>query len=283
MVGRPNGLDVSEIQSVLFPRLLSADQFLLLARLVFDDISRDRAGRDSIRRRQIHLTRAAASREIAVLSADHDLVRTRGNARACVDAGSATGLDHLRARLAEDIQISAANAVVASFLRAELDEELDRVCDPLALLQSVSKHGRVHIHVFILASGAGAPVRNLDGDWRIEFTNILAIARIARRCHHRRDFGSVEFDHMRILGARIAIQPFDHRFRFLAIDAAALHQKVDRLFVRRHDAREPTNLRSHVGHGGALIDAEFLDRLACILHHLGERLAAAYVIQAENL
>ena len=69
----------------------------------------------------------------------------------------------------------------------------------------------------------------------------------------------------------------------LAIHAAPLHQEIDRFLVGRDDAGEAANLRRHVGHGGALVHAELFDGLARVLHHFGQRLAAAHVVEAENL
>src|SRR5215472_13967294 len=58
---------------------LGADQFFLFAGFVFDDVARDGARRHCERRSQVQLSRAAASREVAVLRADHDLIRTSRN------------------------------------------------------------------------------------------------------------------------------------------------------------------------------------------------------------
>ena len=77
---------------------------------VFHDVARDCAGRDCEGRRQIHLAGTAAAGEVAVLRADHNLVGTRGNARAGVDAGSATGFDHVSPRLLEDLEITSAHS-----------------------------------------------------------------------------------------------------------------------------------------------------------------------------
>lgn len=83
------------------------------------------AGRNGIGTGQVHLAGAAATREVAVLGADDDLIWTAGDAGASVDASSATGLDYMGSSFLEDIKITLADAVVAGFLRSELDVELD--------------------------------------------------------------------------------------------------------------------------------------------------------------
>src|SRR5580692_11334124 len=98
---------------------LHADQ--RLARLVFDDISSHRAGRDGQRRSQIHLSRTAAAREVAVLGADHHLIGTRRNPRPCIDASPATRLDHNRPSPLKHVQITLAQAVFPRLLRSKLD------------------------------------------------------------------------------------------------------------------------------------------------------------------
>ena len=88
---------------------------------------------------------------------------------------------------------------------------------------------------------------------------------------------------MRVLRVGIAVQALDQGFGFLAIHAAALDQEIDRLLVGRDDAGEAADLGRHVGHGGALVHAQFFDGFARVFHHLGQRLAVAHVIEAENL
>ena len=61
------------------------------------------------------------------------------------------------------------------------------------------------------------------------------------------------------------------------------HQKLDHLFIRSHDAGKASDFGRHIRHGGALVHRERLDRFACILHHLRQRLAAAHVIERKNL
>src|SRR5579883_2840920 len=41
-----------------------------------------------------------------------------------------------------------------------------------------------------------------------------------------------------------------------------------------HDSGEPADFGRHIGHGGALVDAERFHRFPGILHHLGQGLAA---------
>src|SRR4029077_1464400 len=87
-------------------------QFPLLARLIFDNVSRDRAGRDSQRTRQVHLPGAATAGKITVLCADHHLLWSRGHAWSSVDASAAARLNHFRSSLLENVEITFAHAVV---------------------------------------------------------------------------------------------------------------------------------------------------------------------------
>src|SRR5579862_5591026 len=134
-------------------RLLSPDELAFLARFVLHDVPRHSARGDRKGRRQIHLPRTASSGKIAVLRADHDLIRTRGHTRAGVDAGSATGFNHLCSRVLEDFEIAFTQAVIACFLGAELDVKLSRSGDALALPERVGEHRGIHVHIFILAGG----------------------------------------------------------------------------------------------------------------------------------
>ncbi len=88
---------------------------------------------------------------------------------------------------------------------------------------------------------------------------------------------------MRILRVRIAVQTFNHRLGLLAIHPTSFGQEVDRFLIRSNNTSEPADLSRHVGHGGALVHAEFFDGLPRILHHFRERLAAAHVVEAQNL
>src|SRR5580658_7914379 len=133
-----------------------------LARLILHNVARNCARRDRQRRSQIHLSRTAAPREVAVLRADHNLIRSRRNTRPRVDARSATRLDHNRPSLLEYSEIALAQTVLARLLRSKLNVELHRPRHVLALLQSICQHGGVHIHVFVLARGAGATVSDFD-------------------------------------------------------------------------------------------------------------------------
>src|SRR5579859_193286 len=99
-------------------------QFSLTCRLVLGDISRDGARSNREWTRQIHLSRSAAAGEVAILRANHDLIRPRRYSRTGVDAGAATRLDHGCAGFLEDIQVALAHAVFACGLRAELNVEL---------------------------------------------------------------------------------------------------------------------------------------------------------------
>src|SRR5262245_45766299 len=101
-------------------------QLPLRTGLIFHDVSGHSAVGYCIRTGQVHLARPAASGKVAVLGADHDLIRARGNSRPGVDAGAAAGLDYDGAGLLEDIQIALGYAVLTSLLRTELNVELAR-------------------------------------------------------------------------------------------------------------------------------------------------------------
>src|SRR5271166_5167400 len=94
-------------------------------RVVLNNVPSHRARSHGQRGCQIHLAWPAASGEVPVLRADHDLIGTRGYSRSRVDACAATRLDHVRARLLEDFEVTLAPRILARFLRAELDPELD--------------------------------------------------------------------------------------------------------------------------------------------------------------
>ena len=65
----------------------------LFAGFVFHDVTCNGARRDCQWARKIHLSRPAAPRKIAVLGADHNLIRPGGNPRPRVDAGSTAWLN----------------------------------------------------------------------------------------------------------------------------------------------------------------------------------------------
>jgi len=67
------------------------------------------------------------------------------------------------------------------------------------------------------------------------------------------------------------------------LHTTALHQKLNHFFIGSHNASETSNFGGHIGHGGALIHRESFDRFARVLHHLRQRLAAAHVVERENL
>ena len=104
--------------------VLDRYQFPLLTGLVFHDITRHRARRHCQRTREIHLPRPAASGEVAVLGADHNLVGPRGNARTSIDTSAATRLNGVRTSFLENIQIALANAVLARLLRSKLNDRI---------------------------------------------------------------------------------------------------------------------------------------------------------------
>src|SRR5581483_10203484 len=84
-------------------------------------------------------------------------------------------------------------------------------------------------------------------------------------------------------GVGITAQAVDHLLRSTAVHGAAFHEKVDNFVVGCDYAGKSADLGSHVGHGGAFVDAQLFDRVASVFHNLGQRLAAAHVIERENL
>src|ERR1700679_1520233 len=147
------------------------------------------------------------------------------------------------------------------------------------MFEGIAENRRVHIHVFILTRGAGSAIGDFNGNPRVEFADVLAVAGIAGGGNHGADLVRIEFDHFGVWGIAIAFETFDHPLNFLALHAAALHQKLDYLFVGSDDAGEAANFSRHIGHGGAFVDRESLNRIARVLHHFGERVAAAHVIE----
>src|SRR5439155_2477721 len=253
----------------------------LLAGLVFHDVACNRARRHGQRAGEIHLSRPAAAWEVTILGADHDLIRPRRNSGSGINASAAAWLNHMRAGVLENIDIALAYTVIARFLRSKLDIELHRVRDAFALTQGVGQYARIHIHIFILSGSARAPVSNLHRHRRIQLADVLTIPRIARRCHHGCDLGSIQLDHLSVLRVIVAAQALNQRFRLFAIHAATLNQKFDNLLVRSNDPGEPADLSRHIRHRSALIDAEFFDSFPCILHDFRQCLTAAHVVETE--
>ena len=92
---------------------------------VRDNVSRHRARGHGQRRRQVHLSGPAASGKVSVLRADHDLIGTRRYSRPGIDARATTRLDHVRAGYLKNLDVALALRVLARFLGAELNPELD--------------------------------------------------------------------------------------------------------------------------------------------------------------
>src|SRR5438552_2615345 len=253
----------------------------LLAGLIFHDVACNRARRHCQRAGKVHLSRTAAAWEVTVLGADYDLIWPRRNSGSSINASAAAWLNHKRAGVLENIDIALAYTVIARFLRSKLDIELHRVRDAFALTQGVGQYARIHIHIFIFPCRARAPVSNLHRHRRIQLADVFTIPGIAGSRHHGRDLGSVEFEDLGVLRVIVAAQALNQRFRLFAIHAATLNQKFDNLLVRSNDPGEPADLSRHIRHRGALIDAEFFNGLARILHDFRQCLAAAHVIETE--
>src|ERR1017187_8370792 len=143
--------------------------------LVLHDVARDCAGGARERTRQVHQAGTAAAREVAVLRADHKLVGTRRSPRPGINARPATGLDYVRSGLLENFQVAFPRAIFARLLRPELDVEPAALRHSPSLLQGGVQHFGVHVHVFILAGGAGSAIRDLHRDWGVEFAHKPAI------------------------------------------------------------------------------------------------------------
>src|SRR6185437_3101607 len=111
-----------------------------------------------------------------VLSADHNLIVARGYSRTRIDAGTTTRLDGVSSGLLKNLQISAANAVVARLLRSKLNVKLNRISHALSLLHRVCEHPRVHIHVFVFAGSARSPISKFNRDGSIQLANIFSVS-----------------------------------------------------------------------------------------------------------
>src|SRR5438045_2226074 len=136
-----------------------------------------------------------------------------------INAGASAWRNHMRAGVLENIDIALAYTVIARFLRSKLDIELHRVRDAFALTQGVGQNARIHIHIFILSGSARAPIGNLHRHRRIQLADVLTIPRIARRCHHGCDLGSIQLDHLSVLRVIVAAQALNQRFRIFAVHA----------------------------------------------------------------
>ena len=88
---------------------------------------------------------------------------------------------------------------------------------------------------------------------------------------------------MSVFRIGITIQAFDQCRRFLPIHTAPLNQELHYFLIRRNDAGKTADFGGHVGHRGPFIDAQGFNRLARIFHDFGQCLAAANVVQAQNL
>src|SRR3989441_8602694 len=185
-------------------RLPCPHRLPLLAGLVFHDVACNRARRHCQRAGEVHLSRPAAAWEVTILGADHDLIRPRRNSGAGINAGAAAWLNHMRAGVLEKIDIALAYTGIARFLRSKLDIELHRVRDAFALTQGVGQHAGIHVHIFIFSSSARTAIGDLDWHWGIQVANVLSIPRIAWRCHHGRDLGSIKLDDLCILRIIVA-------------------------------------------------------------------------------
>ena len=105
--------------------VLYSRRFVFGCGLVLRDVSGDRARGYSVGTGKIHLPRSAASGEVTILRADHDLVGTSRDSRSRIDTSSAAGFNYSRAGFLKNVEITLAHAVLSRLLRAELDVELN--------------------------------------------------------------------------------------------------------------------------------------------------------------
>src|SRR6266566_5258560 len=176
----------------------------LLAGLVFHDVACNRARRHCQRAGEIHLSRPAAAWEVTILGADHDLIWARRHSRSSINAGTAAWLNNMRPGVLENIDRALAYTVITSLLRAELDIKLYRISHAFALPQGVGQYACVHIHIFIFPGSARSTISDLHRHGRIQLADVLTIPRIARRCHHGCDLGSIKLDDLCILRIIVA-------------------------------------------------------------------------------
>src|SRR6185312_12976433 len=93
---------------------------------------------------------------------DRDLVLRARHAWSGIDACAARRLDKRRADVREDPVVASRLAVLEYLARPTLDEAPDVLRHALPALERLRKHARVHVHVFLLARGAGAGVCDVD-------------------------------------------------------------------------------------------------------------------------
>src|SRR5580693_1801265 len=126
--------------SIPFTRRSGGRKLPLAAGLILDNVSRHRARRHRQRRRQIHLPRPAPSREISILRADYNLIRTRRYSRPRIDARPATRFNQMRAGFLENLDVAAALRILTCLLRAELDPKVNTFRNSFSLFQSIAKN-----------------------------------------------------------------------------------------------------------------------------------------------
>src|SRR5216684_1427403 len=162
------------------PGSLGQYQIARVRGLILDNVPSHRASGHGQRRRQIELPRPAASGEISVLSADHNLLGTRRNSRPRIDARPTTRLDHVCAGFLENLDVAFALRILARFLGPELDPEIDIFRNSLTLLQRIGEYRRVHIHVFVLPRRTSSTISDFNRHASVDFADVLAVARIPR-------------------------------------------------------------------------------------------------------
>src|ERR1019366_5194877 len=104
----------------------------------------------------------------------HNLLGARRYSRPRIDARATTRFEHTRARLFEDLDVASALRVLARFLRAELNPELDILRNSPALFQRIGENRRVHVHVFVLPCRTSSAIGDFDGHASVEVANVLA-------------------------------------------------------------------------------------------------------------
>src|ERR1700678_2612020 len=96
---------------------LGSCKFRFLNRCVLNNVTRNCARSHRKRRCQVHLSRPASTREISVLCADHDLIRTRRYSGPCIDARATTRFNYMCARFLKNFKEARALCVLSRRVR----------------------------------------------------------------------------------------------------------------------------------------------------------------------
>src|ERR1700675_2024706 len=103
------------------PGALGQYQIARVRGLILDNVPSHRARCHGQRRRQVQLSRPAASGKVSVLRTDDDLVGTRRYPWPRIDARPTARFDHVCAGFLENLDIAFALRILARFLGTKLD------------------------------------------------------------------------------------------------------------------------------------------------------------------